>query len=440
MPFIQVPEQCVYFNIIFVVLQILSALTVANTNITSFVPNLKKRRVGNAGLGSSKVNLPYALPVQSLDMSDEEQNSNEKVPGPAKIFDVILCGEANDMELEDVNRSEGDGSEKSVAENDERARISTDLNLEQCNSRTDGSVNKRKGRSIEVNDSIEICHDKAINTSDTKNASNCYRKPSSELSCQSKTVDSSGHGIRTTEAKNFRNGYGDFRNRNIPDEVKLYLTEESDDEPPHKPNFITSLDAAGVSDGSTSFCPELSRLAILSSHSGVSLGSPHSFGTGKIRMITVAPCKQTNGDDKKSAKVCNIGTQTSLSIGSIEVQEGNATHTSLLPLKACTSQSTQVSPPPSRSSLPPSRPQRHPEKSQPSHINNVTGNISSSPISRGLNYSYNAQKLVKELTANNQVGPPVRPERRKSTQGKDIARSKSADDTSIELQWRPILL
>ena len=414
----------------FVLLQILSALTLANTNIPSFVPNLKKRRAGNAGLSSSKVSLPFAVPFHSLDMSDEEQNSNEKIPGPAKIFDVILRGEANEMELEDVNRSEGDGSEKSVAENEERAGVSVDLDVEQCNSRRHDTNPERKGRSIEMNDSVEICHDKAISTSDTKNSGDCYRKPSSELRSQSKMVDGNGHGIRMT----------DFRNRNIPDEVKLYLTEESDDEPPHKLNFIPSVDAAGVSDGSTSFCPELSRLAILSSHSGLSVGSPQSFGTGKIRMITVAPCSQTNSDDKKSAKVCNIGTQTSLSIGSIELQEGNATHAFRLPLKACTSQSTQVSPPPSRSLLLPSRPQRHTERSQSPHMNKMTDYVSSSLRNRGLNYSYNAQQLVKELTAHNQVGPPVRPERKKSAQGKDIVRSKSADDKSIELQWRPVLL
>jgi len=413
-----------------VLLQILSALSITNTNIPSLVPNLKKRRVGNAGLSSSKASLPFAVPIQNLVMSDEEQNSNEKIPGPAKIFDVFLRGEANEMELEDVNRSEGDDSEKSVAENEERVGMSVDLDVEQCNSRRDYLNTERKFRSIEMNDSVEICHDKAISTSDTKNAGDCYRKPSSELRCQSKTLDSSVHGIRAT----------DFRNRSIPDEVKLYLTEESDDEPPHKLNFIPPVDAAGVSDGSTSFCPELSRLAILSSHSGISVGSPHSFGTGKTRMITVAPCSQTNSDDKKSAKVCNIGTQTSLSIGSIEMQEGIATHVLRLPLQACTSQSTQVSPPPSRTLLLPSRPQRLTERSQSPHMNKMTGYIASNPSSKGLNYSYNAQELVKELTANKQVGPPVRPERKKSAQGKDVVRSKSADDRSIELQWRPVLL
>jgi hypothetical protein len=47
---------------------------------------------------------------------------------------------------------------------------------------------------------------------------------------------------------------------------------------------------------------------------------------------------------------------------------------------------------------------------------------------------------VKELSESYLVGPPVRPERRKSAQGKDIARSKSADNKSIELQWKPVLL
>lgn len=422
------------------VLQILSALTLANTNVPSFVPNLKKRRAGNAGLGSPKVSLPFALPVRSLDMSDEEQNCNEKIPGPAKIFDIILCGEVDEMDLEDVNRSEGDGSDKSVAENVERAGMSTNTDLQQCNSRRDDLSSMRKGRSIGTNDNGEICPDKGISTSETKNVGDCYKKPNSEMSCLSKTVDNNGRGIRTTETSKFRNDCADFRNSNIPDEVKLYLTEESDDEQLHKLNFIPSMDAAGVSDGSTSFCPELSRLAILSSHSGVSVGSPHSSGTGKVRMITVAPCNQTNSDDKKSAKVCNVGTQTSLSIDSVEMQERYATRTSLLPLKPCTSQSTQVSPPPSRSSLPPQRPQRHSEKSQSPHINEMTDYILSSPRSRGINYSYNAQQLMKELMANSRVGTPVRPERRKSTQGKDVARSKSADDKSIELQWRPVLL
>jgi hypothetical protein len=47
---------------------------------------------------------------------------------------------------------------------------------------------------------------------------------------------------------------------------------------------------------------------------------------------------------------------------------------------------------------------------------------------------------MKELAVSNLVGAPVRPERRKSTQGKDITRSKSADDKSIELQCKPVLL
>lgn len=442
------------------VLQILSALTLANTNIPAFVPNLRKRRAGNAGLDSSKVNLPFALPGQSLDLSDEEQNRDEKVPGPAKKFDVILCGEANEVGLEDVNQSEGEGSGGSGAENDARVGMSNDLHQDGIDSRRDDGSTKGKKRSIEKNDSVEICHIKGVSIKDNRNAGECYWKPNSELNChQSKNGDNYAHHIRTSETNRCKNDCGDLRNRNIPDEVKLYLTEESDDEPLQKLNFIPSVDVAGVSDGSTSFCPELSRLAVLSSHSGISIGSPHNFVTGKIRMIKVAPCNQSSSGDKLGS-ACEVGTQTSLSIDCIEMQETNAAHSS--PLRTRTSQSTQVSPLPSRSSVPPPKPQRliqksqspliskvtgnvssgsrSTEKSQSPHINKMTGNVSSDSRSRGLNYSYNVQQLMKELAVSNLVGAPVRPERRKSSQGKDITRSKSADDKSIELQCKPVLL
>jgi hypothetical protein len=70
----------------------------------------------------------------------------------------------------------------------------------------------------------------------------------------------------------------------------------------------------------------------------------------------------------------------------------------------------------------------------------VTGKISPDSRSQALNYSYNAHQLVKELTVRNIAEAPVRPERRKSTQSKNIARSESADDKSIELHCRPVLL
>lgn len=428
--FIHVHEVCM--SQVFMVLQILSALTLANTSIPLFVPNLRKRRAGNAGLDSSKVSLPFALPGQSLDLSEEEQNGDEMIPGPAKKFDVTLHGNANEVPLEVGNKSEVEDSDGSVAEN-ETVRMPNDLNLDGCNGKRDDSGTKRKSRSIEMNDSVEICHDKTVSMNDSEKAGDCYWKPSSELRYgQSKSVDNNGHRIRTRETKRCRSDYGDFRNRNIPDEEKLYLTEESGDEPPQKMNFKPSVDIAGISDGSTSFCPELSHLAILSSHSGLSVGSPH-------KVITVAPCDQSNSGDSKSVNACEVGTQTSLSIDYFEMQERCATHSSPLP-RAYTSQSTQVSPPPSRLSVPPPKLQRHIGTGQSPHISKITSNESSSPASRGLNYSYNAHQLVKELSESYLVGPPVRPERRKSAQGKDIARSKSADNKSIELQWKPVLL
>jgi hypothetical protein len=419
----------------FVVLQILSALTLANTNIPSFIPNLRKRRAGNAGLDSSKVSLPFALPGQNLDLSEEERNGDEMIPGQAKKFDVVLCGDANEVQLEDGNKSGGEGSDGFVAEN-EKVGMPNDLNLERYNSRRGVSYTKRKSRGIQMNDSIETHHDKTVSINDGEKAYDCYWKPSSELHYhQSKSVDNNGSLIRTTETTRCRSDYGDFRNRNIPDEEKLYLTEESGDEPPQKINFMPSVDIAGVSDGSTSFCPELSHLAILSSHSGISVGSPH-------KVITVAPCDQRSSGDRKSVNLCEVGTQTSLSIVCIEMQERNAGHSSTPSLpRACTSQSTQVSPSPSLLSVPPPKPQRHIETSHSPHINMMTGNVSSIAASRGLNYSYNAHQLMKEITELTRlVGPPVRPKQRKSAQGRDIARSKSANGKSIELQCKPVLL
>lgn len=417
----------------FVVLQILSALTLANTNIPSFIPNLMKRRAGNAGLDSSKVSLPYALPGQSLDLSEEEQNCDEMISGPVKKFDVILHGDANEMLLEVSNKSEGEVSDGSVTEN-EKVRMPNSLNTDGCNGMNDNSGSKRKSRrSFEMDDNVETCHDKTVSMNDNEKAGDSFWKPGTELRYgQSKSVDNNRHRVRTTETKRCRSDYGDFRNRNIPDEEKLYLTEESADEPPQKMNFKPFVHIAGVSDGSTSFCPELSHLATLSSHSGISIGSSH-------KVITVAPCDQSNSGNSKSVNACEVGTQTSLSIDCIEMQERSPTHSSPLP-RGCTSQSTQVSPPPSRLSVPPPKPQRHIAISQSPHVSKITGNVSSSPASRGLNYSYNAHQLVKELAESYLVGPPVRPERRKSMLGKDIARSKSADGKNIELQWKPVLL
>jgi hypothetical protein len=414
----------------------------ANTNIPSFVPNLRKRRAGNAGLDSSKVNLPFALPGQSLDLSDEEQNHDDIMPGSAKKFD-ILCGETNEVELRDLNQHEGEGSGGSVAENEGRVGMSNDLRQVGIDSRMDDASTKINNKSIERNDNVEICHIKGVSIKESKNVGECNWKPNSELNClQSKSTDSDAHHIRTTETNRCRNDCGDLRNRNIPEEVNLDLTEESDDELLQKLTFMPSVDVAGVSDGSTSFCPELSRLAVLSSHSGLSVDSPHNFVTGKIRMIKVAPCNQNNSDDNKSGSACEVGTQTSLSIDCVEMHETIATHSSPPhpPLRTCTSQSTQVSPLPPRSSVPPPKPQRYIEQSQSPHISKMTCNVSSDSRSRGLNYSYNAHQLVKELAMSSVMGAPVRPERRKSTQGKNIARSKSADDKSIELQSKPVLL
>jgi hypothetical protein len=419
---------------VFVVLQILSALTLANTSIPSFVPNLRKRRTGNAGLDSSKVSLPFAMPGQSLDLSEEERNKDEMIPEPAKKFDVILHGDTNEVQLETGNKSEGEDSDESVAGN-EKLQMPNNLNLDGCNGRRDGSGTKRKSRSIEMNDSVETCHDRTVSMKDSEKTGDSYWKLSSDLHYgQSKTVDNNGHRIRIPETKRCISDYEDFRNRNIPDEEKLYLTEESGDEPPQKINFRPSVDITGVSGGSISFCPELSHLAILSSHSGISVGSPH-------KVITVAPCTQNNSGDSKSVNACEVGTQTSLSIDCIEMQEKSVTRSSPPPLpRACTSQSTQVSPPPSRLSVPPPKLQRHIGTSQSPYISKITGNVCSSPENRGLNYSYNAHQLVKELAESYLVRPPVRPERKKSAQGKDIARSKSADGKSIELEWKPVLL
>jgi hypothetical protein len=423
--------------LIFLVLQILSALTLANANIPSFVPNLRKRRAGNAGLDSSKVNLPFALPGQSLDLSDGEQSHDETKPGSAKKVDV-LCGETNEAELGDVNQSEGEGIGGSVAENEGRVVMSSDLRQVGIDSRADDASTQINNKSIENNDNVEIVHIKGVSVKESKNVGGCYWKPNCELNCQQSKTDNAAHQIRTTETNRCRNDCGDLRNRNVPDEVKLYLTEESDDELVQKLTFMPSVDVAGVSDGSTSFCPELSRLAALSSHSGLSLDSPHDFVTGKIRAIKVAPRNQSNNDDNKSQSAREVGTQTSLSIDCVEMRETNVTRCP--PLRTCMSQSTQVSPLPPRSSVPPPKPQRYIETSQYPHVSKMTGNVSSGSRSRALNYSYNAQELMKELAMSNMVAAPVRPQRRKNSQGKNTARSKSADDGSIELQCKPVLL
>ena len=274
--------------------QIISALTLANTTIPSFVPNLKKRRTANAGLDSSKVILPFTLPGQSLDLSDEEQTL-----GPGEVQD--------------------DGSEM---END----VPLDLSR---HSRCAGQSRQDSG--IEASKSGEVDRSTEINKAKL-----------------------------------------DFRN--IPDDLKLYLTEDSEEELPKKLNHLSSMDIAAVSDGS-SFCPELSRLAVQSSHSGVSLGA------GKSSRTSAAPRVASR----------EIGTQTSQS-DYVESEDCRtpSSHTMLVPQKQL-------------------------EKSD---VNKLINNVSENPALRALNYSYNLQQLLQEVSA------PVRPERRKS---KDSSRSKSAE-------------
>ncbi|XP_069696692.1 protein smoothened isoform X2 [Periplaneta americana] len=408
--------------------QILSALTLANTTLPSFVPNLKKRRTGNAGLDSSKVILPFALPDQSLDVSDEEQNSDEKISGTIKKFDIFLCREANDVDLEDINDSDEEISDGMPAENDMKVVIASKFNEDENDDRNDDINNKRKNRSTEINANTVSANDGIHIEEDQKNS---IVDMGSHHSISAEVDD---YRSRTSEGNRYRNNYGDCKNINIPDEVKLYLTEGSDDEPPQKLNFVPSVDIGGVSDGSTSFCPELSHLVVQSSHSGLSQGSPHNFDASKTRVISVTPYNQSNNEGRE------VGTQTTLSIDCIEMQElkgKNIIHPSP---RACASQSTRVSPPSSRPSVPRSYSHGHFEKNQTSLVNKIADNVLSSPAGRALNYSYNVQRLVQELSEGSHAGPPVRPERRKSAQGKNSVRSKSADNKNVELQWNPVAL
>ncbi|KAJ4447540.1 hypothetical protein ANN_09547 [Periplaneta americana] len=146
------------------------------------------------------------------------------------------------------------------------------------------------------------------------------------------------------------------------------------------------------------------------------------------------PYNQSNNEGRE------VGTQTTLSIDCIEMQElkgKNIIHPSP---RACASQSTRVSPPSSRPSVPRSYSHGHFEKNQTSLVNKIADNVLSSPAGRALNYSYNVQRLVQELSEGSHAGPPVRPERRKSAQGKNSVRSKSADNKNVELQWNPVAL
>ncbi|KAJ9592920.1 hypothetical protein L9F63_015425, partial [Diploptera punctata] len=287
--------------------QILSALTLANTNIPSFVPNLKKRRTANAGLDSSQVILPFTLPGQSMDLSDEEQ-----MPG---------------AELQD------DASEVSEMENDVPLDLST---------HSRGAVESRQDSGFEASKSGEVdsCKNKATEINSTK-----------------------------------------LEYRNIPDDIKLYLTEDSEEELPKKLIYLPSVDITGISDGSTSYCPELSRLEVHSSHSGASVVA------GKVSRISVTP----------RAASREIGTQTS-HCDYVEMQD-------LRPSSPHIVQS---------SAHPPHK------QSERNDLDRLINNVSLSPATRALNYSYNAQQLRQENNA------PVRPERRKS---KDCARSRSADVT-----------
>lgn len=255
--------------------------------------------------------LPFALPGQSIDLSDGEQT-----PGPGEVQD--------------------DASEASGAEND----VPLDLS--------------RHSRCAE-----ESRQDSGIEASRSGEVEGCKN--------------------RTPEVNKTKLEYG-----NIPDDLKLYLTEDSEEELPRKYSYLPCVDVAGVSDGSTSFCPELSRLAVQSSHSGASVGA------GKVSRISVAPRVASR----------EIGTQTS-QCDYIEMQD-------FRPLSGHTMQVIE----------PTGSAQKQLERNQ---VNNLIRNVTSSPAARALNYSYNAQQLVKEL------GAPVRPERRKS---KDCTRSKSADVVS----------
>nr|CAD7430029.1 unnamed protein product [Timema monikensis] len=79
--------------------QILTALAIGHANIqhSAFVPNLK-RRVANAGLDGKRPNLVSALPGQSLDISEEEENSKIF----ARRLSVIMSGHGESLELKDI--------------------------------------------------------------------------------------------------------------------------------------------------------------------------------------------------------------------------------------------------------------------------------------------------------------------------------------------------
>ncbi|PSN54909.1 hypothetical protein C0J52_01651 [Blattella germanica] len=396
--------------------QILSALTLANSNIAAFVPNLKQRRAANAGLDSSQVILPFNLPGQSMDLSDEDPTL-----GIAKKFNMILQGQVNDIELEDCNQSEEEVSDVSGEENEEKEAIPLPRDLSSQNS-------KKKNKSPDI---------KEISRIENKSLEESRRDSGIEAGTQSKSAEGERCQSRIGETnKGGKLEYGDYRNRNIPDEVKLYLTEDSDEELPRRLSYLPPVDIAGLSDGSTSFCPELSHLAVHSSYSGLSVGTQNNFGGGKINFISVAP---HNPNLVERANSREIGTQTSQS-DYIEMEDlSNPNNGSPIP-RACTSQSTQVSPRmPSRSSAPP-KPERLFDKGQSPHSDKFINNVSQHSARRGLNYSYNAQRLIQEMTEINHLGPPVRPERRKSAQGKDIVRSKSAEDRLKEGERKALAL
>ncbi|CAG2056232.1 unnamed protein product, partial [Timema podura] len=79
--------------------QILTALAIGHANIqhSAFVPNLK-RRVANAGLDGKKPNLACALPGQSIDISEEEENGKIF----ARRLSVIISGHGESLELKDI--------------------------------------------------------------------------------------------------------------------------------------------------------------------------------------------------------------------------------------------------------------------------------------------------------------------------------------------------
>ncbi|XP_049856044.1 smoothened homolog [Schistocerca gregaria] len=341
--------------------QILTALTIGNSDISSMVPNLMKRREASAGLDGLKLMLPLpsALLGQSSCGSEED------------LSDCKKCDEIECEVLDGVRSDKNEAVKDTIVDTTDETENKKDYKFKE----NEDEVQDRKACSCGsgvVNKDNELSTNKDTSVIAVANQSSFCDLPT--------TMRTKGAVTSSSYNKNQL-----YMNTNIPDDIKL--SEISDDDA----NFL------GASyDDTTSYCPELQRLA--GSLSDASVFTHHTLGGSRVRTVGVGPCT-VGGNTRIHVRSREVGTQTTPSedIGMCELNSRGSTYSS----GSGVNQGTQVSFGPQHENS--VKPYKGSEK-----LESLTG-----LAAKGLNYSYNMSKLVEEL-AEIAAGHPLQLDHRKT--------------------------